>query len=375
PLPEKVHPLPVIAYHLTEKAANEDKGKRIRSTIDIDLQHAVVERVQRYREELAANHIYNVAVLVSEVKSRDVKAYVGNYFDGREMQHGNSVDVIQSPRSTGSILKPFLYCKMMDDGQITPQMLIPDIPTRFGGFTPVNFDEEFNGAVPAAEALARSLNIPAVRMLRDYGIPPFYSFLKKAGMTSLTNPPDYYGLSLILGGAEVTLWDLTGMYTSLVSVLKNYDENDGFYAAQSFQPLVWIEDKTNKESIKQAVQPKVRAAAVYKTLQALLEVKRPQSEAGWQSFASSRNIAWKTGTSFGFRDAWAVGMTSDYMVSVWVGNADGEGRPGLTGVAAAAPLLFDVFELLPVSGWFHQPVDEMEQLEVCALSGFRPGIN
>ena len=376
PLPDKVNPLPMNAYHLVEKAAQEKNGQRIHSTIDIGLQNAVVERVNRCRKQLVANHIYNMAVVVSEVATRKVKAYVGNVFDGNDTEHGNSVDVIQAPRSTGSILKPFLYCKMLDDGQVTPQMLVPDIPTRFGGFTPTNFDQKFNGAVPAAEALARSLNIPAVRMLQNYGVPPFYSFLKKAGMTTLIHPPDYYGLSLILGGAEVKLWDLAGMYTSLVSVLRNYDEHDGFYEAQPFQSLSWIQKETNSEKIKeQAVQPVVRAAAIYETLQALLRVRRPESEVGWQAFASARNIAWKTGTSFGFRDAWAVGMTRDYVVSVWVGNADGEGRPGLTGVTAAAPLLFDIFDLLPNSGWFHQPVDEMEELKLCAESGYRPGVN
>ncbi|SHE32193.1 penicillin-binding protein 1C [Mariniphaga anaerophila] len=377
PLPEKVNALPLNAYHLVEKAAHENSGQRICSTIDFGLQQAVTERIKKHRRHIEANHIYNIAVVVSETATHQVKAYVGNYFDGKETTHSNNVDIIQAPRSTGSILKPFLYCKMIDDGQITPQMLIPDIPTRFGGFTPANFDKEFNGAVPAAEALARSLNIPAVQMLKDYGIPPFYSFLKKAGMTTLTHPPGHYGLSLILGGAEVNLWDLSGMYTSLVSILKNYDENDGFYSAHPFQPLQWekSEPQGNQQKELRSAQPEVRAAAIYETLEALLRVRRPESEAGWQAFASARNIAWKTGTSFGFRDAWAVGMTRDYVVSVWVGNADGEGRPGLTGITAAAPLLFDIFELLPASAWFQMPVDEMEEIELCAASGYRPGSN
>ncbi len=245
PIPEKVHPLPMNAYHLVEKAASEKNGQRVHSTIDGDLQERVNTLVERHRKTLAANHIYNLAVVVTEVSTKEVKAYVGNYFNGTETEHGNSVDVIQAPRSTGSILKPFLYCKMLDDGMLTPQMLIPDIPTRFGGFTPMNFDQEYNGAVPAAEALARSLNIPAVKMLQDYGVPPFYSFLKKSGMTSLVHPPDYYGLSLILGGAEVSLWNLSGMYTSLISILKNYDENDGFYAAQPFSKLKWEKERSS----------------------------------------------------------------------------------------------------------------------------------
>ena len=375
-LPGKVNPLPLNAYHLVEKAALVKNGQRIHSTVDYYLQEQITELVTRHNKKLQANHIHNIAVVVSEVSSRKVKAYVGNVFDGKEFNHNNHVDVVKAKRSTGSILKPFLYCKMIDDGLITPQMLIPDIPTRFGGFTPTNFDQEFNGAVPAAEALARSLNIPAVKMLRNYGTAPFYNFLQKAGMSSLTQPPDYYGLSLILGGAEISLWDLAGMYTSLVSILKNYNENDGSYLSKPFSELIWEEREKSSEKRKGiAVQPVVRAAAVYSTLLALLEVKRPESEAGWQEFASAGNIAWKTGTSFGFRDAWAVGMTRNYVVSVWVGNADGEGRQGLTGITAAAPILFDIFRLLPSEGWFQMPVDEMEDIEICTESGYRPGLN
>ena len=378
PLPDKVNPLPSLAYHLVEKAARENQGQRIRSTIDGNLQEKVTGLVGRHHQVLAANHIYNMAVVVSEVSSGEVKAYVGNVFDGQENQHGNNVDVVQAQRSTGSILKPFLYCKMLDDGLITPSMLIPDIPTRFGGFTPMNFDQEYSGAVAACNALARSLNIPAVKMLQNYGVSPFYSFLKTTGMNSLTHPPDHYGLSLILGGAEVSLWDLAGMYTSLVSILKTYDENDGIYHPAPFRPLIWKQDQkpvfSKKSSPGGVVQPEVRASSVYLTLQALLEVQRPESEAGWQEFASSRNIAWKTGTSFGFRDGWAVGMSRDYVVAVWAGNADGEGRPGLTGVSAAAPLMFDIFSVLPVPGWFRMPADEMEPVDLCADSGFRPGM-
>ena len=375
PLPERVNPLPENSYHLVQLASLQNKGKRIKSTIDYFLQQRVTELVKEHNRMLAANHIYNQAVVVSEVSTGKVIAYSGNFFDGTEVSHSNYVDLIQSKRSTGSILKPLLYCKMIDEGILTPQMLIPDIPTRFGGFTPLNFDQEYNGAVQAREALARSLYIPAVRMLQNFGVAPFYEFLKKTGFSTLTRPPDYYGLSLILGGAEVTLWDLAGAYTSLVNILNTYGENDGLYVSDPFKKLVWEESKMKKYLYRNKGIPVVRASSVFLTLQALLEVKRPESEAGWQEFASAGNIAWKTGTSFGFRDAWAVGMTSDYVVSVWVGNADGEGRPGLTGVSAAAPLMFDVFRLLPASPWFEMPVDEMEELKLCAQSGYRPGVN
>jgi len=371
PLPEKVNPLPGMAYHLTEKANREKKGKRVRSTLDSELQKRVNAIVAKHKRRLKSNYINNVAVLVAEIPSKKVLAYVGNTV-GDSSNHGNLVDVIRAPRSSGSILKPFLYAKMLDDGLLLPKMLIPDIPVRFGGFTPMNFDHEYNGAVPAEEALARSLNIPAVNMLRSYGVAPFHSFLKKAGMTTLVKNPDHYGLALILGGAEVKLWDLAGMYASLGTILKRYSDEDGFYASKPFAELIW-EEYASPEKSKEIVQPVIRAASVYCTFDALLKVKRPESEAGWENFARSKKIAWKTGTSFGFRDAWAVGVTSRCVVAVWVGNADGEGRAGLTGVAAAAPVMFDVFNVLPSSDWFDVPVDEMEKVEVCAESGYLPG--
>lgn len=371
PLPEKVNALPDMAFHITEKANAEKHGQRIRSTLRYELQNRVNEIVARHHLRLKSNFIHNVAVVVAEIPSKKVLAYVGNTVSTDSTAHGNQVDVVQAPRSTGSILKPFLYCKMLDDGLLLPTMLVPDIPVRLGGFTPVNFDREYNGAVPAEEALARSLNIPAVHMLKDYGVGPFYSFLKKTGMSTLKEQPGHYGLSLILGGAEVTCWDLAGMYASLATILKRYDEKDGFYSSQPFLPLRWNENIPVSE--EEGTQPLVRAASIYSTFDALLKVKRPESEAGWEHFARSRKIAWKTGTSFGFRDAWAVGVTSRYVVAVWCGNADGEGRAGLTGITAAAPVMFDVFSALPFSEWFQAPVDEMASIEVCAESGYRPG--
>ena len=371
PLPEKVTALPDIAFHLTEKANAEKKGQRVHSTLNAGLQKQVNDITARHQQRLKSNYINNMAVLVVEIPSKKVLAYLGNIRSSDSTKHANQVDIIQAGRSTGSILKPFLYCKMLDEGLLLPSMLVPDIPIRFGGFTPMNFDREYNGAVPAEEALARSLNIPSVHLLRDYGVGPFYSFLKKTGMTNLNAQPEHYGLSLILGGAEIKLWDLAGMYASLGTILHRYNQDDGYYSSVPFAPLVWDED--DEIPGEERTQPEIRAASVYSTLDALLKVKRPESEAGWEHFAHSRKIAWKTGTSFGFRDAWAVGITSRYVVAVWVGNADGEGRAGLTGIAAAAPVMFDVFSALPISGWFQAPSDEMTTIEVCAESGYRPG--
>ncbi len=372
PIPEKAFALPELAYHLVERAVQEEGQKRTRTTIDYFLQQKLNEVAQSHHRVLEANHINNLAILVADLSTKEVKGYVGNVFDKNAAEHGSHVDIIQAPRSTGSILKPFLYCKMLDEGLITPRMLIPDVPTRFGGFTPTNFNHDYNGAVPAEEALARSLNIPAVKMLQSYGVAPFYNFLKKSGMKSLTKGPDHYGLSLILGGAEVSLWNLTGMYTSLAGLLQTYNTHDGSYPVNPFSELKWKKE-IPVEIETQTTRGTVSAAAVYLTLDAMKQVERPESEEGWEEFTSARNIAWKTGTSYGFRDAWAVGISGRYVVAVWAGNADGEGRQGLTGIGAAAPVLFDVLSLFPASAWFTAPVDEMEQTEVCAQSGFRPG--
>jgi penicillin-binding protein 1C len=262
---------------------------------------------------------------------------------------------------------------MMDAGELLPGMLIPDVPSYYSGFSPKNFSQTYDGAVPAKLALSRSLNIPAVYLLREYGVQPFYDMLKKLGMTTLTKPSSHYGLSLILGGAEARLWDVCMMYANMGRTLKSYSENDRDYRGiqSGFQtgfPTPGLESRGLET-------PVYSAAAAWLILDALRDVNRPEEEEGWQSFASSREIAWKTGTSFGFRDAWSVGMTADYLVGVWVGNADGEGRPGLTGVSAAAPLMFDVFRLLPASGhWFDAPYDELEKTEVCRQSGHRPSL-
>ncbi len=371
PIPGTIFKIPDLCHHLLDLAYREFPGQRVSTTLDYHLQDEVNNAVLKQGKLLASNHIFNTCALVADVKTGHVLAYTGNIPEYGDLQHGNMVDIIRSPRSSGSILKPFLYTAMINKGILGPCQLIPDIPTRFNRFTPVNFSHDYDGAVPAAKALARSLNVPAVKMLQQFGVEPFYHFLEKAGMTTLSQPPDHYGLSLILGGAEVTLWDLAGMYASLARIVRNYEEKDGFYPVIQFRPLVWKEEK-HPEKENEAAQPWLRAAAIYLTLKALLEVNRPEEETGWESFAGAQKIAWKTGTSFGFRDGWAVGITRDHIVAVWAGNADGEGRPGLTGSKCAGPLMFEIFGLLPRGNWFAEPRDEMIPVAFCRQSGFLP---
>ncbi len=371
PVPDRVFPIPEESYHLLEYALKTDKGQRIRTTLDSYLQQDVNRAVKSYSRQLAANQVFNACALVAEVKTGRVRAYTGNIPELLDKEHGNHVDVIRAPRSSGSILKPFLYAALTDKGMLAPNQLIPDIPTRFPDFTPENFSRSFDGAVPASQALARSLNVPAVKMLQQYGVEPFYYFLKKMGMTTLPQPPGYYGLSLILGGAEVTLWDLAGMYASLARIVRNYEEENGLYRVNQFHPLIW-KTAEHINGGKETSSPFLKASSAYLTLKALLEVNRPEEETGWETFAGARQISWKTGTSFGFRDGWAVGISRDFLVAVWTGNADGEGRAGLTGSASAAPLMFEIFGLLPSGKWFEEPADEMLPVAFCRESGFLP---
>ncbi len=370
PLPQQVLAIPQTATHLLTRVLEEHPAERVVTTVDRQLQLQVNDLVRQHLVGLRANEIHNAAVLVMNVEKGQVLAYVGNSPDRGDEQHGEQVDVISARRSSGSILKPFLYAAMQDDGMILPNTLVPDIPTQIGGFSPQNFNLQFEGAVPASMALSKSLNIPAVRMLRDFGVDRFYSLLNKLHFSTLNQPADHYGLSLILGGAEVNLWDLAGAYASLGRLLIHYEQEDGSAFIDDFRKPVYRDSLFSKEEAKGTP---VSAGAAWLTLEALLKVNRPDEESGWESFSSSRRVAWKTGTSFGFRDGWAVGMGRNFLVAVWCGNADGEGRPGLTGTAAAAPLMFDVFNLLPAGKWFTQPVDEMEQIAVCRESGHRVG--
>ena len=363
PLPHNPYPLPQIAPHMVSLFHQLYPGEKVVSTASKGLQLQGEEVLNRWNREFAQNGVNNIAALIVDLRANKVISYMGNVnFDSAT--HGNQVDVIHSPRSTGSVLKPFLYAALLQNGALLPTELLPDIPINIGGFSPKNFSLQYDGAVHADEALARSLNVPSVVSLRRYGVPGFYDFLKKGGFTGLNKPPDYYGLSLILGGAEGTLWDVATLYAGLANAVNNIggDSYDSFSLSES-------------HAVKERTIPmQYDHAAAWITLDALTNVNRPE-EIDWQSIPSMRKIAWKTGTSFGFRDGWAVGVTPDYLVAVWTGNASGEGRPGLTGARTSAHVMFDLFNLLPGTGWFETPYEYMTEVEICRESGCLAGIN
>ena len=372
-LPKKPYALPQIAPHLLQKVATTNRGERTQTTIDSKLQERINYIVKNQYNILKQNEIYNASVLVLDVRTRKVLAYVGNTPTDRV--HQKDVDIIDKPRSTGSILKPFLYAAMLDAGDLLPNTLVTDIPTQFGSYNPENFNKQYDGVVPASRALSRSLNVPAVRMLQDFGLDRFHQYLKQLQLKDLTYNANHYGLSLILGGAESNLWDLCKSYASLSSTLNHFSETSSEYYTKEFVEPTFFASETINFGEKSAKKTLFDAASIYLTYDSLKKVNRPQGDESWEFFDDSKQIAWKTGTSFGFRDAWAIGTTKDFVVGVWVGNADGEGRPGLVGVQTAAPILFDVFDMLPNSDWFDKPYDDMQEITICSKSGHRASPN
>lgn len=373
PLPGKAQELPREAPHLLATlAAAGHRGELLRTTLHADLQRRATAAAERYAARLVANEVHNAAALIMDVNSGEVIAYVGNLAHAGEA-HAGSVDLVQAKRSTGSTLKPFLYADMLQSGELAPDMLLADVPTRYNEFSPRNYDEQYSGAVPASEALSRSLNVPMVRALRSHGVERTLLMLRAYGLGSINRSADDYGLSLVVGGAESTLWELAGAYASMGRVLNHYSRLGMPYREGDIRPpsVLPMAGKSGARALDGA--PVLSASAVYFTLKALRSVARPADEQGWNHFSGSRQIAWKTGTSYGHRDAWAIGLTSRHCVAVWTGNASGEGRPGLTGTLAAAPLLFDLFNLLPKDPAVEPPYDEMVRAPMCRTSGHRAG--
>ena len=362
PLPDEPFPLPQIAPHLVSHLQIEQHGKKYVTTLNGALQMKTEQVLNRWYKEFSQNKIEHIAAVVFDVKKGEVIVYCGNV-NFEIKQAGNQVDIVRAPRSSGSILKPFLYQLMLQEGELLPNMLIPDIPIMAEGFQPQNYNLKFDGAVPASLALSRSLNLPAVNMLKQYGVPKLLDDLRIMGFNHLKFPADHYGLTLILGGGEVSLWETSLAYLRMAQSVIFNDEKQ-----QRSETFIWgqIPLFTEKEA------DMFSAGACWQTLEALIHVNRPE-EIDWKTIPSMRKVAWKTGTSYGFRDAWAVGITPEYVVGVWTGNAGGEGRPGLTGTGTSALVMFDIFNLTENTSWFEMPKNTLQNAEICKTSGCLAG--
>lgn len=366
-LPTKPYNLPQIAPHFVQRVAKKHKGKRIKSSVDIFLQKKINEVVKQQHAIFKQNEVHNASVLVLDVETRKVLGYVGNTPTNKKYQ--KDVDNVISARSTGSVLKPFLYAQMLQSGDLLPNELVVDIPTEIAGYAPQNYSLSFDGAVPANEALTRSLNVPAVRMLKSYGLEKFREDLKEYQFKDINKTADYYGLSLILGGAEASLWDLCNVFAGYAGTVNHYETLKHRYYKNEFLKASYLFDNVADYGKIQKNPQIIDAGSSFLTLNVLTEVNRPTTDQAWKFYDSSEKIAWKTGTSFGNRDAWAIGTTAKYVVGVWVGNSDGEGRPNLTGVGTASPLMFEVFDALPKTNWFLTPFEDLIEENICDISG------
>jgi len=387
-IPIKVFDLPFEAPHFSQNIQRNlaEQGRVVFSSIDRTLQKRAEEIVSQHARYLHKQGVANIAALVCDTQSGEIIAYLGSH-DFWDKTNNGMVDGVQAPRSSGSILKPLLYALSIDDGLVLPITKMRDIPTFYGSFSPSNADEKFRGVVTAQTALVHSLNIPAVRLLNTFGLADFYDYLKLADLSHLFRTADDYGLPLILGGAEVTLLEMAQMYRSLAlgGVFNELTAEDAKSAEKKIETITNKKEKVLSFVSRSLRSPRfknqtqnthksiVSKGAAYLTLQMLKEVNRPGSEYYWQQFQNQWPLAWKTGTSYGQRDAWAVGVNPQWTIAVWAGNFTGEGNPELAGSRSAGPILFDLFNMLPKDKnyqWFERPENELSDIKLCNWSGF-----
>lgn len=348
PVPDKRYSFPALAPHLVRRLVNENKDKKIiKSTIDSEIQKKTEKAVKDYSEFLKLSGINNTAVLIINNKNYEVTAYAGSQ-DFYDFKNNGQVDGITAKRSPGSLLKPFLYAKVIDEGIAAPQSKILDVPLYFSNFSPQNANKKYYGMVEMRDALIKSLNIPFVELLKDYGEDKFFYFLKDI-LNFEDRNPERYGLSLILGTKEFTMEEIGILYSGLA----NYG---------NFKNL-----KYTKESTEEGRQLLTKGVS-YLTLTTMRELERP----GMEKFYREKNpVSWKTGTSHGRRDGWAAGITPEWTVVVWTGNFTGEGNPNLTGVYTGGNLLFNILKFLPKTEKEFVMPNDLEKIKVDSETGYR----
>ncbi len=378
PLDVQRHAAPTLAPHLARRLVTQFPSQPIiHSTLRRNPQAKAEDLTRNYVRRLHELGISQAAVLVVNNRTRAVEAYVGSA-DFQDAASSGQVDGVRAVRSPGSTLKPFLYALAVDRGIVTPKLKLPDVPTNFSGFRPENFDKSCAGEVTVERALTYSLNIPAVRVLADVGVPVFTDKLRLAGFKSVAKAAPRLGLSTILGGCGATLEELTGLYAALA--------DGGQYAPLALVLNEELRLRNEEWKAKRKESPPnssfliphsslVSPAAAFLITDILAQRTRPDLPMGYQNSRHLPKIAWKTGTSYGRRDAWSIGYNQDYTIGVWVGNFSGQGSPALTGADVASPLLFDLFNALAYNSpnrWTTPPATLDFRL-VCAETGLVPG--
>ncbi len=378
-IPTERYALPFEAPHLSRLLAtqftpsNQQKIQKqvINTTIDQRYQNTSKRILTEHLLPLHEQGVSTGAVVILDTKSHEVLALVGShdFFDKAAAGQVNGALALRSP---GSTLKPFIYALAIDKGLITPQTLVFDVPVDYAGYTPINYDSKFDGYLTARDALARSLNVPAVNLYAKLELDQLYEFLQQGGITSLANQSEY-GLSLVLGACGVNLLELTNLYAGLANMgeFAPYQlilKND---AGKEDKIDINSRDANSTNNHKFNTTRLLRTETSWIISEMLTTLKRPDFPESFEKTGTMPKVAWKTGTSYGHRDAWSIGYSPELTIGVWVGNFNGTGAPILTGAEAAAPILFALFTAL--SGekseqWFSEPENLKTRL-VCSLSG------
>ena len=354
-LPADRQPAPFRAPHFAELVRRQNLATQVmHTTLDLETQRAVELQVGSRKAQLRREGIGNVAVVILDNESRGVAALVGSAGYADSIYQGQ-VNGATARRSSGSTFKPFLFALAYDRGLIVPESPLLDVPYDYAGYVPENYDRRYRGQVSASEALVQSLNVPAVHLLSRTGLRDFHKLLIAGGLASLDRPSLEYGLPLVLGGGEVRLIDLANLYASL--------GQGGLHRALR----VLAGPRGPEERL-------FSREAVYLTTQSLRGLRRPDLPQAWDLSLDTPAVAWKTGTSYGHRDAWAIGFSQEITIGVWIGNFDGSGVKGMSGAEHAGPLLFDLFRALePFGSRFEEPRGmEIDTVEVCSVSGQLP---
>ncbi|MHA4808733.1 penicillin-binding protein 1C [Flavitalea flava] len=348
--------IPHLAYKLKKKY-----GPIIHTTIELNTQRKIEKLVKDYSRTLRLKNIRNAAVIVLDNTTHRVVAYVGSA-DFHDTTDGGQVNGAAAIRQPGSTLKPLLYGLCIDEGLLTPKMMITDVAVNYQGYAPENYDRKFNGFVTMEYALEHSLNIPAVKSLKALGKDKLIRKMAICDFQQVKKDQNKLGLSMILGGCGATLEELTGMYSIFA--------NEGKYV----KPIYRLDADSATGKTTPEAKTILSPAASFMINETLSKVNRPDFPLNWESTMHLPKIAWKTGTSYGRRDGWSIGYNKKYTVGIWVGNFSGLGIPELSGANVATPLLFTVFNTIDYDDdqtWFTQPKD-CDFRVVCSETGLPP---